>query len=178
MQNMSDLLKQCRQHDAYAFRKLVEMHQPMVYSFAFRMLCNEEDARDAVQDTFIRVWKNMDKYNPEQKFTTWLFAIASNLCCDKIRSSKRKLNAEEDEILSFLSTEENLEETAIRSDLARVIGVLTDNLTPKQKLVFTLRDLEGFEPEEVERITGMTAGKIKSNLYLARQSIRKMLEKY
>lgn len=177
MQNFSELIKQCRQHDENAFRKLVEMHQQMVFSFAFRMLCNEDDAKDAVQETFIRVWKNLDKYKPELKFTTWLFSIASNHCCDKIRSRKRTLKAENYEI-HFLSGEENFEETAIRSDLAKVIRELTDNLTPKQKLVFTLRDLEGFEPEEVEKITGMTAGKIKGNLYLARQYIRKKLEKY
>jgi RNA polymerase sigma-70 factor (ECF subfamily) len=179
MQNADNsyLINECRQNNANAFRKLVEMHQGMVFSFAFRMLCNDEEAKDVVQETFIRVWKNMEKYNPEMKFTTWLFAIASNLCCDKLRSGRKKMLQVNAEDVSFLLSDENIERTVINSDLAKIIHALTDNLTPKQKLIFTLRDIEGFEPDEVEKITGMSAGKIKSNLYLARQFIRAELEK-
>jgi len=87
---ITDLILKCRQNDQHAFRKLVEMHQAMIFSFIFKMLCNEEEAKDAVQETFIKVWKHIDKYNTELKFSTWLFAIASNLCCDKIKFRKRK----------------------------------------------------------------------------------------
>lgn len=166
------------QHDEAAFRKLVEKYQSMIFAFTFRMLCNEEEAKDAVQDTFIRVWKNLDKFNPEMKFTTWLYAIASNLCCDKIKYRKRRIQYENIEDINIYLMADNLESTAINSDLAAVIHALTDKLTPKQKLIFTLRDLEGFEVEEVEAITGLSAGKIKSNLYLARQFIKGKLEKY
>lgn len=176
--NLSELINECRKHNETAFRKLVEMHQGMVFIFAFRMLCNEDDARDAVQETFIRVWKNLDKYRAEMKFSTWLFSIASNLCCDKIRWKKRRQNIVNIESIQFALMADNLENTVTNSDLAGIIQVLTDKMTPKQKLIFTLRDLEGFEPEEVEKITGMDARKIKSNLYLARQFIKKQLEKY
>lgn len=175
--NISFLINECRQNNENAFRKLVETHQGMVFTFAFRMLCNEEEAKDVVQETFIRVWKNMEKFKPEMKFTTWLFAIASNLCCDKLRSGRKKQMQVNMEEVNFLISDENIERTVINSDLAKIIHALTDNLTPKQKLIFTLRDIEGFEPDEVEKITGMSAGKIKSNLYLARQYIKAQLEK-
>lgn len=175
--NISDLITECRKHNETAFRKLVEMHQAMVFTFSFRMLCNDDDAKDAVQETFYRVWTNMHKYRPEMKFSTWLFSIASNLCCDKLRSRKRRQNVSNIESIHFDVLADNLENTVTNSDLAKIIYALTDKLTPKQKLIFTLRDLEGFEVEEVEKITGITAAKIKSNLYLARQFIREKLEK-
>jgi RNA polymerase sigma-70 factor (ECF subfamily) len=176
--DISELIKECREQNETAFRKLVEMYQGLVYTFAFRMLCNEDDAKDAVQETFIKVWNHMDKYNTDQKFSTWLFAIASNLCCDKLRFRKRRQNTDNIESIHFALLTDNLENTVSNSDLTKVIHTLTDKLTPKQKLVFTLRDLQELEVEEVEKITGMTAGKIKSNLYLARQFIKEQLEKY
>jgi RNA polymerase sigma-70 factor (ECF subfamily) len=176
--DISNLLKECRRQNETAFRRLVEMYQGVVYSFAFRMLCNEDDAKDAVQETFIKVWKNIHKYDPGLKFTTWLFAIASNLCCDKLRFRKRRQNTGNIESIHFALVTDNLENTVSNSDLARIIHTLTDKLTPKQKLIFTLRDLQELEVDEVEKITGMSAGKIKSNLYLARQFIKEQLEKY
>jgi RNA polymerase sigma-70 factor (ECF subfamily) len=72
--------------------------------------------------------------------------------------------------------DEDLERTLINAELALIISSLTNDLTPKQKLVFTLRDLEGLEIAEIETITRLSAAKIKSNLYLARQYIRKKIE--
>lgn len=174
--DLKEILFQCKCSNAHAFRMLVENYQKMVYAFAFRMLCNEDEAKDIVQETFIRVWRNIDKYNMEMKFTTWLFAITSNLCCDKIRAGRRKPCIEPLDGNKILTSLENLETSAINSDLARIIHTLTDKLTPKQKLIFTLRDLEDLETEEVQLITGMSAEKIKSNLYLARQFIKNKLE--
>ncbi|NJK95913.1 MAG: RNA polymerase sigma factor [Bacteroidales bacterium] len=178
-QNLKDLIHQCRHNNEQAFRELTEMHQAMVFSLAFRIVCNEEEARDIVQETFIRVWKNINRYKPEMKFTTWLFTIAARLCYDKLKSSHRKsvqpLNSIK--LINDFESLDNIEASVINSDLAAIITILTDKLTPKQKLVFTLRDIEGLEVNEVETITGMPAAKIKSNLYLARQFIKQQLEK-
>jgi RNA polymerase sigma-70 factor (ECF subfamily) len=175
--DLNEIIYKCKCNNSDAFRKLVEMYQGPVFTFAFRMLCNEDESKDIVQETFIRVWKHLDNYNIEMKFTTWLFTITSNLCCDKLRLRRRNSNIETIDAAKIFASIENLETSAINSDLAKVIYTLTDKLTPKQKLVFTLRDLEGLEVEEVQMITGMTAGKIKSNLYLARQFIKNKLEK-
>lgn len=176
--SLKELIVLCRQNDAGAFRKLVESHQPMVYSLAFRMLCNEEDARDIVQETFIKVWKYLPRYNTELKFTTWLYAISTNLCYDKLKAAKRKpvTRPFDLESLNRFTANENPEQTFVNKELADLISLLTGELTPKQKMVFTLRDLEGLEIEEIESITKLSAGKIKSNLYLARQYIRKRLD--
>jgi RNA polymerase sigma-70 factor (ECF subfamily) len=178
---LTELILLSKQCDAKAFRKLVAMHQARVFSLAFRLLCNEEDAKDIVQETYIRVWKHLDQYKTEMKFTTWLYAIATHLCYDRLKTLKRKGNFQpidsENLNFKFFLADGNIETAVINSELAKIITLLTDELTPKQKLVFTLRDLECLEVTEIKTVTGLSAKKIKSNLYLARQYIRKKLEK-
>lgn len=177
---LQELVLQSRQNNRQAFRKLVEGHQGMIYSLAFRMLCNEEDAKDIVQETFIRVWNHLQSYKPELKFTTWLFTIATHLCYDRLKGLKRKNGFQNIDCYSLqhinFQSAENIEAAVIHAELGAIIKKFTNELTPKQKLVFTLRDLEELEVDEIETITGLSAGKIKSNLYLARQFIRRKLE--
>jgi len=174
---LTELITLSKRNDQKAFRKIVECYQSMMYSLAFRMLCNEEEAKDTVQETFIRVWLNLKAYNPDKKFSTWMYAIATNLCLDKLKSAKYKYNDNsiDDTILNVISSE-NVEQSVINSELGIIIRKLTSELTPKQKIVFTLRYLEEIEMDEIVQITGMTPEKIKSNLYLARQTIRRKLE--
>jgi RNA polymerase sigma-70 factor, ECF subfamily len=178
---LQELILQSRQNNAQAFRKLVEGHQNLVYSLAYRILYNEDDAKDIVQETFIRVWKHLHRFNPELKFTTWLYTIATNLCYDRLKALKRNKGFQNIGNCTFqyinFQSAENIETAIINSELGEIIKLFTNDLTPKQKLVFTLRDLEGIEVEEIETITGLSAEKIKSNLYLARQFIRRKLEK-
>lgn len=173
-----ELIDLSRQNDAKAFRKLVETHQSMVYTLAFRLLCNDEDAKDVVQETFIKVWKHLGSFNTELKFSTWLYSITAHQCYDILKKEKRNLNLkieDQNTIREFISNE-NIEKKVINAELSHIISSLTRDLTPKQKLVFTLCDLEGLEAEEIKSITGLSAARIKSNLYLARQYLRKKVE--
>lgn len=175
---VNELIVLSRQNDSMAFRKLVEAYQSMVYTLAFRLLCNEEDAKDIVQETFIRVWKHLDSFNTKLKFSTWLYTIAANQCYDKLKKAKHNYTVRVEDLnaISEFISNENIEKTLINAELAQIIPTITAELTPKQKLVFTLRDLEGLEIEEIQSITGLSGAKIKSNLYLARQYIRKKIE--
>jgi len=179
-EEINNLIFRSRQNDQTAFRKIVETHQNLVYSLAFRLLGNDEDAQDIVQETFIKVWKYLSHFNTEMRFTTWLYKIAVNLCYDRIKSLKRRNNTISFDIenLALLnqSSLENLETNIINHELAQLIKLLTFDLPPKQRLVFILRDLEGLEIDEIETITGLSAKKIKSNIYCARQFIREKLE--
>ncbi|TWI84942.1 RNA polymerase sigma-70 factor (ECF subfamily) [Lacibacter cauensis] len=176
----TELIERCRNGDANAFKQLVESYQGMVYVFAFRMLCQEEDAKDVVQEAFIKVWRNLSKYNTALKFTTWLYKITANCCYDQLRKGKyRKQQVEIDQVKHVCEQmlQSNMEQKIMNKDLAAVISQLTHQLTPKQKLVFTLKELEGFEVNEISIITDLSPEKIKSNLYLARKTIREQLEK-
>lgn len=180
---LNELITRCKRNDGNAFRQLVECHQPMIYSLAYRLLCNEEEAKDAVQETFIRVWMNLHGFDTSRKFSTWVYAIATNLCYDKLKSSRhfaRSLPLETlNEVISnAVISNDDVEKKMIDSELGALIATLTDELTPKQKIVFTLRDLEDLEVEEIVQITGMSAAQIKSNLFLAKQALRKKLNRY
>lgn len=137
---------------------------------AFRLLCDQDDAKDAVQETFIKAWKNISKYKHQYKFSTWIYKIASNVCCDKLRTERKvsKVNIA-DYDLHIDADQENLFDN---KKLKELITNATEGLTPKQKLVFTLSELEELKIEEISAITGLTPAKIKSNLYLARKRIK------
>jgi RNA polymerase sigma-70 factor (ECF subfamily) len=147
----------------------------MVYSLAYRLLCNEEEARDAVQETFLKVWLNLKGFDTDRTFSTWVYAIAANLCYDKLKSNHHFSPSLPAETLSEVLSVDDVEKKLLEAELGALIATLTNELTPKQKLVFTLSDLEDLPTEEIVQITGMTASQIKSNLFLARQALRTKL---
>ena len=89
---IQSLILRSKNNDTASFGKLVEAHQSFVYRVAFRLLCNEFDTEEVVQETFIKVWKNIHRFNTEMRFKTWLYKIAVNLCYDKIKTIKRYQN--------------------------------------------------------------------------------------
>jgi RNA polymerase sigma-70 factor, ECF subfamily len=174
---IQQIITKCKTGDKQAFKALMLNLSEYVFRLAFRILNHEEDAKDIVQETFIRVWKHIDGYKEEIKITTWIYKIATNLCLDKLRINRR-INMiskiESEKVFNRLSSE-NLSESIENKQLADLIKPLSENLTPKQKIVFVLKDLEGMETNEIEEITGMDNVQINSNLHLARQQIRKQL---
>jgi RNA polymerase sigma-70 factor (ECF subfamily) len=176
--DLNQLIDRSLQNDGNAFRQLVESHQSMVYTLAFRLLCNEEDARDAVQETFIRAWSNLKHFDTKRKFSTWLYAIATNHCYDRLQVARRFGRSQPLEVVESLLSTENIEKKLLDAELGSLIAALTEELSPKQKIVFTLSDLEDLPTGEIVQITGMTAAQIKSNLFLARQLLRTKLKTY
>ena len=177
---VEDLIERSKKNDTEAFRLLVVEYQPLVFRIAFRLLCNEDEAKDIVQETFIRVWLHLNQYKKQFRFSTWIYKIACNLCYDQLRTADRfQRGFQMDTDLPNLNilSGENIEQSVINKELKDLFLHLTSNLTPKQKLVFTLRDIEEFDLEDIKEITGMSGAKIKSNLYLARQHIRNKMNK-
>ena len=185
------LISRCQAGDKEAFRSLVERCQGMVFSVALKMLADEEEAKDVVQETFLRVWLNIGKYNPRyrsesserggcdssKRFTTWLYAIVSRLCLDHLKGRARIIALPEDEaVLRHYASADGQHDLENREWVA-IVRLLAEKLSPKQRLVFTLSQLEGLSSQEVEEATGFTAKQVKSNLYAARQTIRERLMK-
>jgi len=171
---------QCR--DLAAFEQLVRKYQPYAFSLAMKFLCDEAEASDVVQDSFLRVWKNIDRYDPKQRFTTWLYKIVINLCVDRFRVLKRSrsifLSRDRDPVMEDLPDERDWETMRSHEQLADIIRTLSGRLSPKQRMVFTLRDLQDLTVEEVVEITGLSTGSVKTNLHYARKSIRDVLVRH
>ena len=175
------LVSLIRQGNSVAFGHLVERHQPYISRVVSRFLFCEEDNREVVQDTFVRIWKHLDDYDGHCRFTTWIYTIAFNLCLDKTKALKRR---REDRIPMDYETRADYQAEAMdqisdpdKVGLGKVIRSLAQQLSKVQRLVFVLRDIQDLPVEEVCRITGFDAGKVKSNLYYARKFVREKLEK-
>lgn len=166
----------CRQGDADAFRYIVDRYQKMVYTLAFRLLCNEEDAEDLTQETFVKVWLHIGRYKPLYRFSTWVYKIACNAAYDKLRSEPtvRKVELDHCRLAAEDDPARQLHNQHVRSLLLKA----TETLSPKQKLVFVLSEIEELDTHELVAITGMSSAKIKSNLYLARKCIKNKLSGY
>lgn len=170
-----DLIRKSQHGDGIAFRLLVESHQALAYSIAFRFTREEQESEDIVQEAFVKIWKNLSKYNTEFRFKTWLARIVTNQCLDYLKSARQKsmskiLISEE----MTISHEHKMES----EELKTIVYKLADQLTAKQKTVFILRDLEMLEPEEVCSILQIPDGNMKSNLYYARLKIKEGLKKF
>jgi RNA polymerase sigma-70 factor (ECF subfamily) len=160
-----------------AFEAIVDIYGKRIFALSFKLLRDEEDARDAAQETFIKIWNKRHTFHQTMKFSTWIYAIASHECYDRLRKQKVRNRSVHEEVCLKIPSHEDQENDFINKELAQLINAYTCNLTAKQRLVFTLRDIEGLEITEIVTITGLTPAKIKSNLYLARQTVRQMLEK-
>jgi RNA polymerase sigma-70 factor (ECF subfamily) len=148
----------------------------MLFSLALKMLCDEEEAKDMVQETFIRVWQSIRNYNPEKPFTTWIYTIASRLCLDRLKRAKRITAMPEDElVVRRFASDSDSQRVLENQEWVALVRTMAEGLSDKQRLVFTLCQLEGLSSEEAQEITGLDARQVKSNLYVARQTIRKRL---
>ncbi len=181
--NSQELIVRSRNGDLTAFQQLVEKYQGYAFTLAFRMLGDQDEADDTVQETFIRVWKHITKFNFSSKFTTWLFRIVTNLCLDRIKAGKRKSNVisadyeQADLPEATDSYNYNPEDDYIKKNLVKTIAILAAELSPKQRIVFVLRDLQDLNINETAQIANMSLNSVKSNLSCARRKIREKLER-
>ena len=159
----TDIVRRCKEGDKNAFRWVVQTYQRMLFSLGVKMLADEEEAKDAVQETFIRAWQHIGRYDERRPLSTWLYTIATRLCLDRIR---RRRFASDSDIHRELEC----------GEWVKIVRVMSEGMSEKQRLVFTLCQLEGLSSDEVEQITGLDARQVKSNLYVARQTVRKRLK--
>ena len=85
-EKIQELVSRSQQDDKRAFALLVSEFQPLVFRLAFRLLCDEEEARDITQETFVKVWLSLKTYNQKNRLSTWLYKITCNTCYDRLRS--------------------------------------------------------------------------------------------
>ncbi len=178
---LEKLIEDAQKGDVTAFEKIVKYHQSYAYAIAFRFFCDEDDAEDVVQESFIRIWNHLQDFDSRMKFTTWMYKIVVNLCYDKAKSNKRRMsvfarlndNFSQDDCIENIDIERDL----TNKETTALIKHLADGLSDKQRMIFLLRDLQDLTIQEVVDITGMSESAIKTNLFYARQNIKKKLAK-
>jgi len=166
-----------------SFSLLVKKNLPSVYNFVKRLYNNESDATDISQEVFVKVWKNIHKYNPEQNFKTWLFTIARNTTYDWMRKKKvfvfSDLNnvQNDEEFADTLVDTEPLPDTIFeQKDLKNKLNTLIQTLTPDQKTVITLHINEEMTFEEIGIVLDKPQNTIKSHYRRGLAQLRKSIE--
>ncbi|MCB1063980.1 MAG: RNA polymerase sigma factor [Verrucomicrobiae bacterium] len=161
--------------DDEAFCRLVEKHQERIYHFCFQWLRQSEDAREACQDTFVRVYQSLGKYRSQGRFTSWLLRIALNQCRDRYRSKGAQQQRNTDplpviqpELICQNSGPDDL--AAIATDLEMLwLGI--DQLPTKLREVLILCAVEGVSQEETASIIGCSIRAVEGRLYRARKTL-------
>lgn len=180
-------VERARSGDGDAFRLLVERHSRNVFRLAFRMTGNEQDAEDVVQETFLRAYRQLSKYESRSSFATWLFRIASNYSLDLIRARKR--HQEQRQVTSSNGDEFDLMQSIPAADPAqdRVVfsGQVQDRindalneLTAQERTAFILRHFEGMSIDEIGASLGTGANATKHSIFRAVQKLRRSLEPF
>jgi RNA polymerase sigma-70 factor, ECF subfamily len=177
--DLNEIIERVKKGDQSAFRRIVDEYRQQAFSLAFRIICDEDEARDIVQDSFIKIWQKISTYDMSMKFSAWLCRIVANTAIDRMRQIKRsKLVTLEKSIGKIdLMNLDFTEKEADNKETARLIRWLAEGLPEKQKLVLILRDIEGIDSPEVRKILNMSENSVKSNLYHARITIREKLLK-
>ena len=120
---MENLIKQSQNGDMISFRDLITINQRFVFTVAFKVLCNEESAREVTQECFIKVWKNISLFNFKNKFTTWLYKITINICYDKLREKRSRnrlfVNYDDSESESIFHCENDISLQIENKELAK-----------------------------------------------------------
>jgi len=183
------LLRRLRDRDERAFRELLELHRDRVYNITFRMLGNRAEAEDVAQEVFISVFKTIDQFREESKFSTWLYRVAVNHCKNRIKYLARRHDRDRDELdetsqqangavtgapVRAAQPDRALEGAQLERLLQEAIGTLDDD----QRIVVVLRDIEDLSIEEICDITGLPDGTVKSRLHRARLALRKKLQRH
>jgi len=179
-----DLVRRARDGDEAAFAELLERHQSRIYNHALRMMGNAQDAEEVLQDTFVQVFRNLDRFEERSRFSTWIYRIATNESLMRLRKAHRKrevffedhLGQDTEwygaEIQAF--TRSVVDEVQDRQFIER-LGTLLEELPEEYRVVFTMRDIDGLTNAEVAEVLDLSIPAVKSRLHRSRLYLRDRL---
>ncbi len=180
------LIRSAQQGDERAFEELVRLYDQNVLRLALNLLRSPEDANDIYQETFLRVYKNLQSFRFDCSFSTWLYRIATNLCLDALR--KRRVRKEEDMVVEtkdgVLDRMDTIEESRAEGNpqrhllsrqLRQRIEKILEELTPRERTVFELRHYEGLRLRAIGEVLGTSEEAAKNCLFRATQKMRAAL---
>nr|WP_319480289.1 RNA polymerase sigma factor [uncultured Draconibacterium sp.] len=160
-----------------AFSELYERFNQRLYYYFFRMLGNDKEvANDFLQDIFLKIINKPELFKPGNKFTSWIFTVAHNMCKNEYRHREvRKIISNDENPDQFLTDENSYEETLKKEQLITQLFTEIEYLEEDQKAILLLKYKENFSLKEISKILELPLGTIKSRLYYARVELTKKL---
>lgn len=172
-----------RDGDSDAFRSLVERHSHSVFRLAYRMTGNEQDAEEVVQDTFLRAYRQLHKFESRASFGTWVYRIAANCSIDLVRTRLRHdryalkdTAGEGHPTVDVPSTDPAPDRLLFGSEVRREVRDALAGLSTLERAAFTLRHLEGLSIEEIGQTLGLRTNATKHSIFRAVRKLRVALE--
>lgn len=170
------LVETIRGGDAEAFEQLVRRKTPKVYALCYRIIGNAEDAKDIAQLVFIKLWENLGKYDSAYAFDTWLYRMVTNVAIDFIRNRQSRENAV-NSTLRLVRTSTDAEQGLVvqRKEIETVFNEVSAVLSPKQKTIFVMREMEDLPSAEIAKILGCRESTVRNHLFNARKLMQAQL---
>jgi len=161
-----------------AFREIVEQNSRQMFRLAYRMTGNEQDAEDVVQETFLRAYRQFERFDSRARISSWLHKIASNYAIDLLRRRKRwrKADLEQlDQVAPLTGTAPEPDRGAWSAEVRDALQGELARLTAKERVAFTLRHYEGLSIREIGQVMGLRESATKNHIFRAVRKMRKAL---
>ncbi len=179
----AELVALTQEGNVQAFNNLASRWDGSLYRFARRMLGNPDDAQDVCQEALVKAYLNIRRLRDPEKFKAWVHHIALNLCRDRYRSARSRvqMHAFEDEgVLDRQIAEARRtpgpDQEAHAAGLAGLLGRVLDQLPAEQREAILLREYQGFTSQEISEITGVPATTVRTRIFYGLKSVRRMLQ--
>ena len=172
------LVQTIRGGDTDAFETLVRRKTSKVYALCYRIIGNAEDAKDISQLVFIKLWENLEKYDPAFAFDTWLYRMVTNVAIDFMRNKQSRDNAVNSN-LRLVKTSADAEQGVVvqRKEVESVFNDIANVLSPKQKTIFIMNQMEDLPSAEIAKILGCRESTVRNHLFNARKLMQQQLQK-
>jgi RNA polymerase sigma-70 factor (ECF subfamily) len=172
------LVEQIRQGDDGAFELLVRRKTSKVYGLCYRVIGNSEDAKDISQLVFLKLWENMEKYDATYAFDTWLYRMVTNVAIDFMRSKQSRDNAVNSNLrLVKTSIDPEQTVTVARKEVESVFNAVSNVLSPKQKTIFVMSEMEDLRSSEIAKVLGCRESTVRNHLFNARKLMQAQLKR-
>jgi RNA polymerase sigma-70 factor, ECF subfamily len=176
-EDLRQILERARAGDRSAFDSIFTLHQRRVLTTSWRLLGRLEDAEDAAQEVFVRLFRSLHRFDTNRELTPWLYRMTVNVCHDLRRKRERLQALSIDQIFHDIMSPSDAEDEIYHSEQRRLIEQSLTTLTEKERSVIVLRDLEGLSTGEVARILGSSETTVRSQVSVARVKIKRFLDR-
>ncbi|WP_100374485.1 RNA polymerase sigma factor SigW [Bacillus sp. FJAT-45037] len=177
------IIHEVKQGDEQAFAELVELYKDKVYQVAYRMVGNAHEAQDVAQEAFLRAYTNLDRFDVNRKFSTWIFKIATNVAIDRLRKKKPDFYLQDSvngsDHLTYESqlaaVEASPDEQVLTMELQEWVQDEINQLPPKYRIAIVLKYLEDLSLKEISEILDMPISTVKTRIHRGREALRKRM---